>query len=265
MIVTIIQARMGSTRLPGKVLMDICGHPMLWHVINRARQAKLLDDVLVATSEKASDDPVVAFCEQEGVPCFRGSEDDVLDRYYRAAVWIGADTVVRITADCPLIDPVVSDKVIAAYLDGGCDYASNTIERTYPDGLDTEVFSFETLEKAWLEARLMSEREHVTPYIWKNEELFNLRQVTQEMDLSGLRWTVDEPEDLEFVRRIYEHLYQPGQFFLMEEIVKLLERHPEFLEINQDFGTNEGYLHSLQEDRALWPRVETNQGEDSDG
>ena len=244
MIAAIIQARMGSTRLPGKVLMNIASHPMLWHVVNRVRQSKTLDETVVATSDNASDDSVAAFCEQEGIPCFRGSEDDVLDRYYRAARWIGADTIVRITADCPLIDPVVLDKVVAAYLDGGCDYASNTIERTYPDGLDTEAFSFETLEKAWREARLMSEREHVTPYIWKNGELFKLRQVTQETDLSDLRWTVDEPEDLEFVRKVYEHLYQPGQVFLMEDIVELLEQRPKLLEINRGFETK-GYLRSL--------------------
>ena len=265
MIATIIQARMGSTRLPGKVLKDISDHPMVWHVINRVRQAKRLDEVVVATSDGASDDTVAAFCEQEGIPCFRGSENDVLDRYYRAASWIGADTIVRITADCPLIDPVVLDEVVATYLDGGCDYASNTIERTYPDGLDTEVFSFEVLEKTWRGASLMSEREHVTPYIWRNGELFKLGQVTQEVDLSDLRWTVDEPEDLEFVRKVYEHLYQPGQVFLMEDIVKLLERHPELLEINRGFETNEGYLRSLWEDRVVGSPVDTNRVGGSDG
>ena len=227
MIAAIIQARMGSTRLPGKVLAEIAGHPMLWHVVNRVREAKTLDKVIVATSDSPSDNILVASCEQDGIPCFRGREDDVLDRYYQAARWIGADAIVRITADCPLIDPVVLDKVVTAYLDGECNYASNTIERTYPDGLDTEVFSFEALEKAWREARLMSEREHVTPYIWKNLDLFRLRQVTQQTDLSDLRWTVDEPEDLEFVRKIYEYLYQPGHVFLMDDIVKLLQRHPE--------------------------------------
>ena len=251
-------------RLPGKVLADIAGRPMLWHVANRVGRAKLLDEVIVATSDNALDDSIAALCEQEGVPCFRGSENDVLDRYYLAAMWIHADTIVRITADCPLIDPGVLNKVVAVYLDSGCDYASNTIDRTYPDGLDTEIFSFEALEKAWREARLMSEREHVTPYIWKNPKLFRLRQVTQETDLSGLRWTVDEPEDLEFLRKIYEYLYQPGQVFLMEDIVKLLERHPELLEINRAFETNEGYLRSLQEDHVVRSPGDMNQGEGSD-
>lgn len=264
MIAAIIQARKGSTRLPGKVMMDICGHPMLWHVVNRVDRAKLLDEVIVATSDNALDDSIAAFCEQEGVPCFRGSENDVLDRYYFAAMWIHADIIVRITADCPLIDPVVLNKVVAVYLDSGCDYASNTIDRTYPDGLDTEVFSFEALERAWREARWQSEREHVTPYIRKNGKLFNLRQVTQERDLSGLRWTVDELEDLQFVRKVYEHLYQPGQVFLMEDIVKLLERHPELLEVNLGFETNEGYLRSLQEDRVVRSPGDMNQGEGSD-
>jgi spore coat polysaccharide biosynthesis protein SpsF len=247
------------------VLMDIAGHPMLRHVVSRVYQAEMLDEVVVATSDNVSDDSVAALCEQEGIPCFRGSENDVLDRYYQAARWLGADRIVRITADCPLIDPVVVGKVVAVYLDGGCDYASNTIERTYPDGLDTEVFSFEALERAWREARLMSEREHVTSYIWKNRGLFKLRQVTQEADLSDLRWTVDEPEDLEFVRRVYEHLYQPDQVFLMEDIVRLLERHPELLEINQGFGVNEGYLRSLQEDRVVWSPVDMTRGGGSNG
>ena len=238
---------------------------MLWHVTNRAHQANLLDDVVVATSASASDDSVSAVCDQEGIPCFRGSENDVLDRYYQAARWIGADTIVRITADCPLIDPVVLDEVVNTYLDSRCDYASNTVERTYPDGLDTEAFSFETLEKAWLEARLMSEREHVTPYIWRNEELFKLRQVTQETDLSDLRWTVDELEDLEFVRKVYEHLYQPDQVFSTENVLKLLEKHPELLEINRGFEANEGYLRSLQEERVVWSPVDTNRAGGSGG
>ena len=148
-VVAIVQARMGSTRLPGKVLMDISGWSMLWHVVNRVRQAKWVDKVVVATSGSVSDDPVATLCEQEGIPCFRGSEDDVLDRYYQAAKWIGANVIVRITADCPLIDPYVVDDVVKHYVDGDYDYVSNTAPPTFPDGLDIEVFSFEALERAW--------------------------------------------------------------------------------------------------------------------
>jgi spore coat polysaccharide biosynthesis protein SpsF (cytidylyltransferase family) len=256
---------MSSTRLPGKVLMDIKGRPMLWHVVHRVCQSKLLDETLVATSDNALDDSIAEFCEQEGIRCFRGSEGDVLDRYHQAARWVGAHAIVRVTADCPLIDPVVLDKVVAVYLDGEYEYVSNALERTYPDGLDTEVFSFKALEKAWREATLSSEREHVTPYIWKNEEISRLRQVIQEPDLSSFRWTVDEPEDMQFVRKVYDHLYQPGEIFLMQDVVKLLEGHPGLLAINPGFGTNEGYIRSLQEDHVVWMPLEEDQKGDAGG
>jgi spore coat polysaccharide biosynthesis protein SpsF len=158
--------------------------------------------------------------------------------------------VVRITADCPLLDPTVVDRVVLDYLDNDCDYASNTIERTYPDGLDTEVFSFAALERAWHQAKLLSEREHVTPYIWKHPDLFKLRQVTQPQDLSALRWTVDEPEDMEFARRVYDALYKPGRVFHMPEILRLLQQHPELQALNAGFELNEGYNKSVAQDRA---------------
>ena len=247
MIVAIIQARMGSTRLPGKVLACIASQPMLWHVVNRTRRAKLLDEVVVATSTDASDVPVVLFCEQEKIPCFRGSQDDVLDRYYQAAKGYQASVVVRITADCPLIDPEVVDEVIDVYLKGDYDYVTNTAPPTFPDGLDTEVFSFQALERAWHEAKRQSEREHVTPYIYNHPELFRMGNVASGKDLSGMRWTVDEPSDLEFVRVVYEHAN--GMLFNMEHVIDLLERHPEFLEINSDIERNEGYQKSLREDK----------------
>lgn len=249
MVVVIIQARMGSTRLPGKVLKDIVGKPLLSHVVERVLAIQRVDQVIVATTTKEQDNSIVTLCTQLGVSCFRGSEEDVLDRYYQAAKWIGADVIVRITADCPLIDPVVSEKVVDAYLRGGCDYASNSLKRTYPDGLDTEVFSFEALEKAWREAKLPSEREHVTPYIWKNGNLFRLRNVMQKVNLSHLRWCVDEFEDLEFVRKVYERLYKPGRIFLMNDILKLLEQEPSLMDINAHIKCNEGYQKSLQKDK----------------
>jgi spore coat polysaccharide biosynthesis protein SpsF len=265
-IVAIIQARMRSTRLPGKILAKIAGHPLLWHVVERVRQAKNLDQVLVATTGSATDDVVAAFCAQNEIPCFRGSEDDVLDRYYQAARWIGADVVVRITADCPLIDPVIINQVVAAFLESTCDYANNTLDRTYPDGLDTEVFSFDALAKAWREAKLLSEREHVTPYIWQNKALFNICGVTQALDLSSLRWTVDEPEDLAFVRHVYDYLYRPGQLFLMGSVLGLLDKHPELTEINQRFERNEGYTRSLEQDGVVeyLPVDKTEGGENDD-
>lgn len=251
MIVAIVQARMGSTRLPGKVLKEVSGHPLLWHVVDRLKKAKKLDRIVVATSIGPSDDSVSDLCEKEDILCYRGSEDDVLDRYYGAAKHFNADTIVRITADCPLIDPCLLDEVVEVYLKKGCDYASNTIDRTYPDGLDVEVFSFQTLEKASLHAIMASEREHVTPYIWKNPHLFNICQVTQECDLSRLRWTVDQPQDLEFIRAVYKHLYQPKKIFLTKDILRLIKEHPEFQDINQGFKRNEGYLRSLKNDHIV--------------
>ena len=251
MIAAIIQARMGSTRLPGKTLMDISGHPMLWHVVNRARQIEALDETVVATSDNASDDSIVAFCKQERIPCFRGDEDDVLDRYYQAAKWIGADVIVRITPDCPLIDPDVVDDVVKCYVDGDYDYVSNTDPPTFPDGLDTEVFSFEALERAWREAKLQSEREHVTPYIRKHPELFRIGNVTYGEDLSSMRWTVDEPQDLEFVRAVYDHLESMSSG--MADVLDVLKKHPELMEINAGIGRNEGYQKSVREDRSMDP------------
>ena len=240
---------MESTRLPGKVLMNICGHPMLWHVVHRARQTQSLDQVVVATSENLANDKIASFCDQQAIPCFRGSENDVLDRYYQAAHWLGADVIVRVTADCPFIDPVIIDQIVVTHVNGEYDYTSNTIDRTYPDGLDTEVFTIEALAKAWREAKLISEREHVTPYIWKHRDVFNLHQVTQSVDQSHFRWTVDEPEDLVFAQTIYEYLYHSDQLFYADDVIKLLEEHPEFLKINQGFVSNEGYLRSLKEDK----------------
>jgi len=247
----IIQARMSSTRLPGKVLLDIAGHPMLWHVVRRARKARLVDRVVVATSDRPEDDSIEAFCRQGHVDCFRGDESDVLDRFYGAARAFHAQVVVRLTADCPMLDPGVIDRVVAAYRRGGFDYVSNSVDRTYPDGLDTEVFSFVALERAWREARWTSEREHVTPYIWKHPELFRVSAVRQEVDLSAVRWTVDEVADLEFARAAYRHF--GTRDFGMQEMLALLREQPRLADINAGRTVNEGYEKSLREDALLEP------------
>ena len=244
--VALIQARMSSSRLPGKVLEDICGQPMLWRVVDRARQAKQVDSVAVITSTHAADDAVERLCKEDNLPYFRGSLDDVLDRYYQAAVHFQADNVVRLTADCPLLDPKIIDKVVQTFHQGGFDYVSNSLECTYPDGLDTEIFRFAALERAWKEARLTSEREHVTPYIFKHPELFRLGLVKHEEDLSALRWTVDTPRDLEFMRTIYNFIQDEACG--MDEILQLLKEHPEITELNSGQERNEGYQKSLQED-----------------
>jgi spore coat polysaccharide biosynthesis protein SpsF len=247
--VAIIQARMTSTRLPGKIMAEVAGKPLLYHVVNRARRAQTPDLVAIATTDRPTDDGVEEFSQAAGIPVFRGSEQDVLDRYYGAAQQFAAEVIVRLTSDCPLLDPAVIDKTVRAFQAGAYDYASNTLEPTFPDGLDTEVFSQAALEKAWREARLPSEREHVTSYIWKRPALFRLRSVKNEEDLSHLRWTVDEAEDLEFVRRVYTAL-GAGSAFGMAEVLALLQEDLELSDINARFGRNEGYQKSLLADAA---------------
>jgi spore coat polysaccharide biosynthesis protein SpsF len=246
--VALIQARMSSSRLPGKVLQDIAGQPMLLHVIHRAQQAKSIDLVAVITSTSTEDDVIEALCKENDVPCFRGSLDDVLDRYYQAAIHFKADVVVRLTADCPLLDPGIIEQVVRTFHKNSFDYVANVLEVTYPDGLDTEVFSFKSLERAWREARLKSEREHVTVYILKHPELFRLGSVKQDEDLSSLRWTVDTPPDLEFVRAI--HKFMKDKEFGMHEIVNLLKEYPELSELNSGQQRNEAYQKQLQEESA---------------
>lgn len=247
--VAIIQARMGSSRLPGKVLADICRKPMLWHVIRRTNQSRFITYLVVATSHLSEDDPIAEHCRRENVECFRGSEQDVLDRYYQSAVHYGARDVVRITADCPLLDPNIVDLVIDMYQSGNYDYVSNLMPRTFPIGLSAEVFSFDTLESAWREAKWQSEREHVTPYIMNHPEYYRLGNVVRGDDLSSLRWTVDESRDLEFVRSVYSRFANDS--FGMDEIIELLARRPELTKINEGIGHDDNYKKSLREDRKI--------------
>jgi spore coat polysaccharide biosynthesis protein SpsF len=233
-IVAIIQARMGSSRLPGKVLLDLAGEPMLARVVNRVRRAQFLDEVVIATTTEPADDPLATLCAARGWPCCRGSRDDVLDRYYRAAQEFGADIVVRITSDCPMIEPEVIDRVVRELLDRHPppDYASNVLpRRTYPRGLDVEVFRFETLKLMWQEDDNPAWREHVTQFLHHHPERFVIHDVLDDRDLSAMRWTVDTPEDLEFVRLIY------GAFghdhFSRHEVLALLEGQPQWLELNR--------------------------------
>jgi len=234
-VVAIIQARTGSTRLPGKVLMDLCGEPVLARVVTRARRAVTLGEVVVATTLEPADDAIVALCGTRGWPCFRGSEADVLDRYYRAAECYRAAAVVRITSDCPLIEPVIVDEVVRAFLDRqpGVDYASNVVpRRTFPVGLDTEVMRFEVLAQAWREDRNPAWREHVTPYIHRHPARFRLHSVVSPVDVSSMRWTVDTPEDLAFVRAVYRR-FGGRDDVRWREVLGLLEREPGLLDINR--------------------------------
>ncbi len=246
-VVAIIQARMGSSRLPGKSLAEIEGRPMLWHVIQRVKRAKLVDRVVVATSIASVDDAIEKMCGENDVRCYRGSENDVLDRYYTAAQGEKASQVVRITADCPLIDPQVIDRVVGRFQTGDLDYASNAMVRTYPDGLDTEICSFSALERAWHEARKTSEREHVTPYLRSGK--FRTANVENTSALSYLhcRWTVDEREDLDFVRAVYRQ-FRDKEDFLMDDVLQLLRDKPELEKVNAQIVSNRGYYKSLFDD-----------------
>jgi spore coat polysaccharide biosynthesis protein SpsF len=233
--IAIIQARMGSTRLPGKILKDIQGKPMLWHVINRVNYSNLIDKIVIATTDNKEDDKIEGFCKTNDISSYRGSQKDVLDRYYQVARIYQADLIIRITSDCPLIDPDIIDKAIEHYLNNKekVDYVSNTLERTYPRGMDAEVFSFGVLEKVWQKAKKQYEREHVTPYIYENPDTFNLSCIKNENDLSYLRLTVDEEKDLELVIGIYKKLYKKNNIFYLEDIVKLFEEYPELKSVNE--------------------------------
>lgn len=223
---------MGSTRLQGKVLKDLAGETMLARVVGRLRRAQLINEVLVATTDTAADDAVLAECRKLSVPVSRGDEKDVLDRYFRAAQLSRAEIVVRITSDCPLIDPEVTNKTIAAFQQARPDYASNVMQRTYPRGLDTEVMSVAALERAWRQAHKPYEREHVTPYIYEHPAEFKLISVTGEQDYSSHRWTVDAPEDLEFVRAVYAK-FAPDGAFTWGDVLTLLQREPQLQELNR--------------------------------
>ena len=245
----ILQARVSSSRLPGKVLKPIMGRPMLALQIERVRRTKKIDQLIIATSTDPSDDQIEMLCQQIDIPCYRGSLNDVLDRFYQAAQTWQSQHIVRLTGDCPLIDPEVIDHVIAFYLNGDYDYASNTVEPTFPDGLDIEIFRFSILEEAWKEACLPSQREHVTPFIHQQPDRYRIGHHKNKEDLSHLRWTVDEPEDFDLINKIYEELYPVKPNFRMADILNLLQRKPELLTINKQFERNEGFIKSLHEDR----------------
>jgi spore coat polysaccharide biosynthesis protein SpsF (cytidylyltransferase family) len=247
--VAIVQARVGSSRLPGKALLDIAGRPMVAHVVDRALAILGVDGAVLATTVDPADDALADFARLRGVPCTRGSENDVLDRFHQAVNEHPADVIIRVTADCPLLDPRVSGLVVAEYLRraGDVDYVSNVHPPTYPDGLDTEVLSREALERAWREADWPSDREHVTSYIWRNAGAFRLANVATEPSRAHLRWTVDERADLEFVRAVYARL-GAGSHFGMEEVIELLAAEPELARINAGFVRNEGYARSLRAD-----------------
>lgn len=240
-ILAIIQARTGSARLPGKVLQRLEGLTVLEHVIKRVKASHLVDQVIVATTVNQEDLAIVKICAELNVGVYCGSEVDVLDRYYQAARLFQADQIVRITSDCPLMDPQIIDKVVKRHLKEKSDYTSNVLKETFPDGEDVEVVTFAALKKAWLSAKLTSEREHVTPFIRNNPEMFRLASLENAVNLSAKRWTLDNQEDMLFIQKIYNNLYAAKPLFGLTDVLDFLKKHPETEELNQHIVRNAGY------------------------
>jgi len=244
--VAIIQVRMSSTRLPGKVLKKLNGITVLESLLNQLNYSKLLNDKIIATTSNSEDDVIFNFCKSKEIKCYRGSQDDVLDRYYNCAKKFSINTIIRITSDCPLMDPQVIDDVIDFYLKNSYDYVNNFYKRTYPYGNDVEIFSIKVLEKVWEKATKPSEREHVTPYIYNNPGEFSLGWIENKENLSEFHWTIDRKEDLIFVQNIFKKISKRP--ILMKDIIDVIKDDPSLLEINKNTNPNEGYLKSIKEE-----------------
>lgn len=249
-----VQARMGSLRFPGKVLKEIEGKPLLWHVIKRLSHCYKINEIVVVTTTSSDDEVIIKLAKETGVYVFAGSEVDVLDRYYQAANKYKADPIIRVTGDCPLIDPVLLDEMIHLYMKQkeSCDWLG--VDSSCLEGIGGEVFSFETLQKTWKEARWSSEREHVTPYMWKHPEIFKLKKMKCDKSCkpyTKVHFSVDEEDDLKFVQEIFKNLYQKNKIFLTQDIVSLLNKNPELLKINEGKDLKAGYLKSIKEDKCI--------------
>ncbi|WNC52870.1 MULTISPECIES: aminotransferase class III-fold pyridoxal phosphate-dependent enzyme [unclassified Thermosynechococcus] len=247
--IAIVQARMGSTRLPGKVMLKADGRPLIYFLLQRLRNTKLVDQIVVATGSQPENQKIVDYVHGLGFCCEQGSEKDVLDRYYQVAKKYGAKTVIRVTADCPLIDPEIVDQVIDLFQSSSADYCATSTR--FADGLDVEVFTFQALETAWQAAYLPFDREHVSPYI-RNSGKFRLRFLEPPIDLSSCRWTVDEPEDYQIVRQVIEH-FAPRIDFSWREIWQMQQEYPAAFSLNEHIGRNEGAI--LGTGQKLWKRA----------
>lgn len=255
-IVTVIQARTGSSRLPQKVLKPVCGKPLLLRMIERVKAANLAGEIVVATSTHKNDDVIENLCKEENVNCFRGNLNDLLDRHYKASKKFKADAVAKIPSDCPLIDPKIIDNVYKYFIDNfdKYDFVSNLHPATYPDGNDVEIMSFKTIETAWKEASRKLEREHTTPFIWENPERFRIGNVEWETGLdysSEHRWTIDYEEDYIFIRTVYEELYHKNPSFGIYDILNLLKEKSFIYEINCKYAGKYWYENHLDELRNI--------------
>jgi spore coat polysaccharide biosynthesis protein SpsF len=246
-ILAIIQARMSSKRLPNKVLLTLSKKTVLEHIYNRLEYCKTLNKIVVATSSYESDNPIVDLCKKNKMNYYRGNLEDVLDRFYQAATLHDADAIVRITGDCPVIDPKIVDELVNNYLISNCDYYS--LSGDFPDGLDCQIFKYKALEKSWREAKLRSDREHVGTYIEKTSpESFKIGRLVKFTNLAHHRWTLDEPEDYIFLKKVFSKLYNQGKIFFATDILGLLDREPSLLRINKNILRNKGYLDSINQD-----------------
>jgi len=250
-IATVIQARMSSTRLPGKVMLPILGRPLLIRMIERVQVAKLIGQLVVATSTNTDDNEIEKLCIENGITCYRGHLTDLLDRHYQVGKLFSADAIVKIPSDCPFIDPRVIDKVLEYYINSDeFDYVSNLHPASYPDGNDVEIFSFEAIECAWKDATKDFEREHTTPFIWENQDYFSIGNVVWETGFdysTSHRWTIDFPEDYEFIRKVYEELYPTNPAFSLDDILNLLKQKPHIAEINQQYLGKYWYEEHMDE------------------
>jgi len=250
MIGCIIQARMGSTRLPGKVMELLDGkNSSLHYTINQLKNSLNLNKIIVATTELEEDDIIEKISKDNEIECFRGSSENVLERFYECAKKFQLESIVRITADCPLIDPKIVDSIIEIFNSCKYDYVHNMEPRTFPDGLDTEVFTFKILEEAWKNAILPSEKEHVTPYFRNNKDNFKIKNVINTKNLSSHRWTLDYQEDLDLIRNIVKEI--KNRPILMNHIINLFNDKPDIFEINKKYLSNDGLIHSLKEDKKF--------------
>lgn len=248
-VLAIVQARCSSSRLPGKVLKKLAGKPMIIHELERLGHSRLIDRIVLATSTEASDDPLEEVAAKSGVEIFRGSLDDVLDRYYQCAKKYQPEHVVRITGDCPIIDWRIVDHVIAKHMEKQNDYTATSED--FPDGLDTEVIRFSALEYTWKMAKMMSEREHVTLYLRNHSEMFQMEIIPCEKKLNNMRWTVDEPQDFTFIEKVFSGIYEKKHDFSMEDVLNFLEENEEVLTINCGIKRNEGLTKSLANDKEI--------------
>jgi len=246
----IIQARMGSSRLPGKVLMKIeQKKTVLEFIINQLKQSKLIEKIIIATTVLDEDEQIVNLSKEMNISYFRGHPKDVLDRYYECAKHFSLSSIVRITSDNPLIDPTLVDHVIEKFMSGSFDYVTNFLKRTFPYGTEAEIISFNALEKTWINAKKPSEREHVTLYVLNNENDFRIGEIRNDVDLSHLRWTIDRENDLILAKNLVEKIKERP--ILMKNILKILSSNPELIEISKDNSIDEGYKKPLLQDKEF--------------